>query len=173
MKKLLILIVILAALFAVLWSRKGEENPPIVFNSTLMPLTFEYPDGYVVEEKNGAVIAMLEEDYLSILNGERAGGEGPPSITIQSFENAEGLSPQNWAEKNQQSSNYNLKMGSVSSKTVAGRPAITYRADGLYPNRNVVFANGSRIYYVNGSYFDQDSRLYRDFEPLVDSIELK
>lgn len=173
MRKLLIFIVILAAVFAVFWNKLSAPSQNREYTANTMPLSFQIPAGYIVQERNGAIIIMLEEDYQSVINGEREGGEGPPVITIQSFSNLSGLSPQAWAEQNVQLSNYNLKMGEVSATTVAGNQAIAYEADGLYASRNVVFTDDTRIYHASGQFLDRDSALYRDFEPLVDSIKIE
>lgn len=173
MKKLLLIIVILAALFVVFWNKPDRENLPQVFNSTIMPLSFERPVGYVIEERVDTIIMMREEDYQSLQSGEREGGEGPPAITIRVVDNPNNPGPRDWAEQYPPQSNYNLKTSDVIETTVAGYPAIRYDADGLYPNRNVIFANDYRLFYINGQYLDRNSELYRDFDPLVNSIELK
>jgi hypothetical protein len=171
MKKILIPIVILAALFVVFNGRfnKGSQE----FHSKIMPVSFEYPDGYHVEEKDDTIVIMLEEDYQSILRGERAGGEGPPAITIRVIDNPNNPGPRTWAEQYPPQSNYNLKTSEVTETTVSGYPGISYAADGLYASRNVIFGTDSRLYYINGQFLDRETPLYRDFVSIVDSIELK
>lgn len=169
MKKILILIAILLGLFLIFGDR--FTNSGQTFNSTVMPLSLEYPEGYHLEEGPSSITLMLEEDYQSILRGEREGGEGPPAITIQSFPNPSNLSPQAWIEENPGLSNSPLIMGSVTETAVLGRPGISYQADGLYASQNVVFSDESRVYLVSGQYLDKTSSLYRDFRSIVDSIK--
>lgn len=136
-------------------------------------LSFEYDtDTYVLTERLSRVTLMLKEDYESLERGEREGGEGPPAIVFESFEYPYSPQPLVWAETYPQLSNYNLRTGEIRERNVAGFTGIEYQADGLYPNRNVVFGSGNRIYYINGSYLDPDSSLYRDFETIINSVEL-
>lgn len=171
MKKLLIFIVILAALFAIF---DGHFNKNArVFDSTVMPLSLELPAGYRVEERPTTITIMREEDYQSILRGERAGGEGPPVISISLYDNPNNPSPRTWAVQYPQLSNYNLRTSEIGETTLSGFPAITYSADGLYPSRNIVGSDNVRIYYINGQYLDRDSDIYRDFDEIVESIKFK
>lgn len=188
MKKIFIWLLILLAIGVGLYYWNTEEVPVpqvAVYNDSSLPLSFEYRDGqsgYVLLEQETnesqptlvkTVILMQEDDYQSILNGERDGGEGPPVISLQTYNNPLGLTPEEWVEQNPSLSNFPLIMGDMMSTTVAGNPAVSYDADGLYPNRSVVFSNRTFIYYVNGSYLDRDSDIYRDFQPFVDSIKLE
>jgi hypothetical protein len=171
MKKIIIAIVILAGLFAI-FSGVLKENGQ-VFDSAVMPLSFKYPEGYHMEERATTITIMREEDYQSILRGEREGGEGPPVISISLYDNPSNPSPRSWTEQYPQLSNYSLRTSEISETTLAGFPAVTYTADGLYPSRNIVGSDDIRIYHVSGQYLEQDSPIYRDFEPLVNSIEFK
>lgn len=173
MKKLLLIIVVLAALFVVFGNKPFGENSPRVFSSTIMPLSFEIPEGYIIKERIDTIIIMREEDYQSLQSGEREGGEGPPTITIRVIDNPNNPSALDWVEQYPPQSNYNLKTSEVTERTISGYKAISYEADGLYPNRNVIIETDYRLYYINGQYLDKNSELYRDFEPLVNSIEIK
>jgi hypothetical protein len=173
MKKALIPILIAAAIGAAFLFAKSRPSSQQEFSSTIMPLEFRYPEGYVVQEREDTIVIMTEEDYLSILNGEREGGEGPAAITIRVIDNPNNPGPRQWAEQYPPQSNYNLRMGDVAEIMVAGYPAVSYEADGLYPNRNIIFGTDSRLYYVNGQYTDRDSDIYRDFPKIVGSMSLR
>jgi hypothetical protein len=166
------LIAILLALFVVFLNT--NEDGASRHTMREVPLSFEYDDSaYVLTENPPRVTLTLKEDFESVQKGERAGGEGPPMIVIERFDNPNNPGPLEWAEQYPQLSNYNLKMGGVSNTTVASFPGIRYQADGLYPSRNVIFSDGRRIFYLHGQYLDQNSRLYRDFDKIVDSMRLR
>ncbi len=172
MKKIFIPILILAAVGGAYLLK--QSRPAILeFKSTIIPLSFKYKEGYIVMEKDDTITIMKEADYLSILNGKRIGGEGPAVMSIRQVDNPNNPSPKTWAEQYPPQSNYGQKTSEVSELTVSGFPAITYDADGLYPNRNVIVGTPYRLYYIFGSYEDKNSDLYRDFQPLINSIVIK
>jgi hypothetical protein len=169
MKKILIIVIVLAALFIIFGRGEGSKT----YTGESVRLTFNYPNGYVLTEKPTEVILMTEKDYASLQRGEREGGEGPPAIVIREYNNPNNPGPRDWAEQYPQLSNYNLIIGAAETTTVSGFEGTQYRADGLYPNQNVVFADNVRIYHINGSYLDQGSNIYRDFEKIVGSIKVR
>lgn len=173
MKRIFIPVLIFTALGAIFLFKNSKGHELKEFNSTIMPLSFQYPEGYIVMEKVDTLTIMKEKDYLSIINGEREGGEGPAAITIRVIDNPNNPSPRAWAEQYPPQSNYGMKTTDITEIIVAGKPAISYDADGLYPNRNFIFGTDYRLFYINGAYQDKNSDLYRDFEPLVKSIKLK
>lgn len=183
MKKIIIGLVVLALGAGIFYSlsTRGENVEAKLYTDEVLGISFEYPVGYAGLEMSNStstpeiiktVVFIEEAEYQSILNGERDGGEGPPSLVILGHSNPSGLSPDAWAEANAPFSSYNLKMGEVTEIEVDGERAISYESDGLYPNRNVIFAYNGRIYLLNGSYLERDSEIYRDFDRLIDSIEL-
>lgn len=190
MKKILIIVVLiiigvgvfLAVNKDVVQTSIPENTTGLNVSEDMERITFEYPEEYVLLEQsssdqvptlNKTLVIMQKADYDSIQRGEREGGEGPASITIQEFQNTESLTASTWAEENAQLSNFALIGGAVTETEIDGTPAIQYNADGLYANRNVVFVVDDLIYYLSGAYMDQDSLLYRDFDALVASVRIK
>lgn len=173
MKKIFIPILILALIGAVYLFKQSKPAETKTFSSTIMPVSFQYREGYVVLEKDDKITIMTEKDYLSILNNERVGGEGPESITIRAIDNPNNPSPLKWAEQYPPQSGYNLKTSDVTDITVSGFPAISYEAEGLYHSRNIIIGTAFRLYYVLGTYLDNNSAIYKDFDPLVASLKVK
>lgn len=148
------------------------------YSSADVGLEFDYrtgPAGYVVDER----IPVDFGDLVKVIILPRAedaakeppvNGEGAPTITISVFNNAKKQFPRVWAEENIQYSNINLLTGDVLETVVGGANAIRYAADGLYASNNVVVAHGDKVYVIAGQFMDEDSDLYRDFSPLVESI---
>ena len=181
MKKIIIALVVAALGIGLYYTFFVEESPAKDNRITdeALGLSFEYLDGYAALEVGAGtttpeiiktIVFMDEAEYQSIINGEREGGEGPPSIIILGQNNPENLSPETWAAANPGLSSYELRTGETRSVTVDGREALQYEADGLYANRNVIFTEDEKIYLVNGSFLDRDSEIYRDFDRFVESI---
>jgi hypothetical protein len=163
-----IIIVVLAAFGYYLYQNKEEL---VRYEATNMPLSFTYnPETYRVSETATSVMLMLWEDYEWLMSEDSAYHDGPAAIVFTRYDNPNNPGPMDWATQYPQLSNYGLKTSAVSSTTVAGFPAIQYEADGLYANRNVVFADDVRIYHLYGPYLDQNTPLYRDFYPIVESM---
>lgn len=185
MKKIFIILFVIivgAGIWYSMTNRDGIPGEEVAVKGALERITFEMPENFVALEQphngqtanlNKIVVLMQSEDYQSVINGEREGGEGPASVTIYEYANPEGLTAKAWAEKYSALSNYQLLGGPVTERQVGGSTAVAYSADGLYANRNVVFAAGDLVYFVSGSYMEQDSALYRAFDQVVGSIDIK
>lgn len=148
------------------------------YSNSELGIAFDHPiglDGYVVQEiqSNDTGIGLLRTIVL-IREGDveriPEGGEGPPTITIQVFENRERQQPRMWADAHEQYSTINLAMGEIKEIVVGGANAIRYMADGLYVSDNIVVAHGNKTYVISGMFLDEDSSIRRDFEPFVTSV---
>lgn len=175
MKKILILILIIALGAGIYYGlKKGESTD--TREETFGSLSFKYPENFVPVEQNISgnkmMLVMQKSDYESLLNGEREGGEGPASVSLQEFPNPQNLSAKAWADANPQLSNISLLQGSVSEAKVADQAGILYEADGLYASRNIAISLGNKIYLIRGEYLEQGSDLYQAFDKVVDSIEI-
>lgn len=184
MNKTLTILLILIVVFGIgYFAFKGDTEKQSIetstFSDSVYGVEFDYPtgpEGYVLEE---VMPVDLGSDFIKALilfrtedaNREMPeGGEGPPVIVVSVFGNPQNLSPLAWAEANMQYSSINLKMGDVSEAQVGGVNAIGYSADGLYASNNAVVANKGYIYIITGQFMDRDSDLYRDFEPILESV---
>lgn len=185
-KKLIISIIIIAAGLLIYGDMRNDPAPiinSIRYKSDITPLSFVYKvSDYIVREPYipgqieslvEALIVVPASEQAAVDRGERENSEYPAVIAIQIFRNPQGYSPQEWIENNPLISNITLKQGEFEEREVAGRPAIAYESEGLYSNQHIIFADKDLIYFLDGQYLDRDTDLYRDFEPLVDSIELE
>lgn len=189
MKKIIyILVVFVILLVAVFYyikidnkrSQDSLNNQFTKYSGTDVGIEFDYrsgPKGYVVDERmpvdlgGDLVEVIILQRAEDLKNEPPVAGEGSPVITISIFNNSKKQFPQNWADKNIQYSNINLKTGDVSEAVVGGANAINYMADGLYTSENFVVAHGDNIYVITGQFMDKDSDLRRDFKSIVDSIK--
>lgn len=157
-----------------------SENQSTRFSSSQYGFEFSYPagpDGYVMSDQTPPAgegellrtfVLMQTKDAN---NPPPEGGEGAPTITISVFKNSKKQQSGAWAQSHIQYSNINLKIGEVQNTVVGGANAVRYMADGLYASANVVVAHGENVYVLTGMYLDADSKLRKDFSPIVDSIQ--
>lgn len=192
MKKIFlsVIIAIVVIVFSVfVWSTYFADEAPsnepamVTYTNDELGLAFQYrrePDGYLLEvPQRGAgedpdfvkaVILMLKSDYEDLMRFPD-GREGPPTMNVLVFKNPKKQKPQAWVDAHPGISNIQLKRTDPVEFSVAGAQAIRYGADGLYLSDNVVIAHGSYVYFVSGSYLDENSTIRRDFGPFLQSIQ--
>lgn len=112
---------------------------------------------------------MLHDDYEELQAATDA-REGPPTIAVRVYENEGNQSAAVWVDDYAQESNITLAFAEPEEAVVGGANAVMYVSDGLYPTRTYVIAHGGYIFVLTGSYLDQNSRIYRDFDTIVDSF---
>ncbi len=135
------------------------------------------PDGYILlvdEEAHGSDflsghLLFNRHEYELFMNSTDA-REGPPALHVRVYENPENLHAPVWAERNPNESNIALAFGEPQERVVSGANAIHYIADGLYATDTYIIAHAGYIYVLMGSYLDQDSKQYRDYQSMVESF---
>ncbi len=149
-----------------------------IFSDSELELAFSYlvgPEGYVLEErgspepKDGLVRTLILTATRELGNVPE-GGEGPPTINVQVLDNREAQDPLTWASDHQAYSNSNLMIGSVEETNIGDVSGIRYRADGLYVSENIIVARNEKVYVFSGMFFEEDSKLMRDFEVLLRTV---
>lgn len=181
MKKILISLVVLVLvvagyLFLNIDSKKSEAQYT-KYTSPEIGLEFDYPTGYVLDERmpvdlgTGLIKVIILERSEDKSKEPPVNSEGAPTITISVFENNKKQFVGVWADENIQYSNINLKQGEIKEVVVGGANAIQYKADGLYASNNAVVAHGDSVYVITGQFIDQNSDLQKDFQPILESIK--
>jgi hypothetical protein len=185
---LMIGVVVVLGVAAYLYWGNSEPRYETKTNSEVR-LSFDYrtkPDGYVLldlvfdaipdMEDPGYMVGyqlMLQDEYAE-LQASTEPREGPPNIAVLVFENPRNLTASQWVDAYPVFSNISLARGEVNRDAVlAGANAVRYLSDGLYVNDMVVAASGGFIYMFVGSYLTEDSLIRRDFQPLLDSVQLQ
>jgi len=134
-------------------------------------LTSHSKDEYAPEAFVKLYTLIQKEDY-DFMKTQTEATEGPASLGIAIFTNTEGLSANMWVDGNPSLSNTGLLVGDIErDAVVGGEDAVRYMIDGLYMTQMAVVAHGGYVYVVSGAFIDKDSRIYRDFETLLDSVE--
>lgn len=187
MKKILFILIMIAILatagyFALRINDKSDDpqsSQYTTYAKDQIDIKFSYrvgPSGYVLEERISADTNNVPVRTLTLFRTEDKleqppiGGEGPPVIAIIVFKNIEKIEPREWADKNIQYSNINLKIGDVIETKIGGQKAVRYMADGLYASENAIVTKGDYVYVITGQYISADSDIRRDYEPLLSSI---
>lgn len=151
-----------------------------MYASNELGLQFNYPvhpDGYVLQriEKRagddpsliGALMLMRQTDLNELLNNFE-GREGPPTITVLSFETTES-DLKKWLEDNQGFANYQEEK--LETIMIDGREAITYDWEGLYNGRTVAVLNNEKVFLLTANSTDENDGRYEDFAQVLDSIK--
>ena len=125
------------------------------YSSEAYGVSFEYPDTYVLEEREVGSGERLRHSITLVSKSdaaeERANSEGPTAITVDIFQNNLDQDPvADWILKNS-FSNFKLSVdGVLTPETVDGAPAFSYTWDGLYRGDSVVFPHKEKAVHLNG-----------------------
>jgi hypothetical protein len=170
MKKIIIIIllVVVAVLAAVL------HKDTLEYQNIDLGISFEYPKTYRLEERQlgdghrGHLSLMLiDKDFVPV-----EGGEGPPTINIDLYQNPNWSEPLAWVQ-NEPRSNFQLSNGKFEERMVARRTAVLYKSDGLYQTENVVLKNRDYIAHMSVGYLTSDDKIRRDFQEVLNSVEFQ
>lgn len=148
------------------------------YHSEEYGVAFEYPATYQLEERSGEGNAQRQQFTITLINEADLpipqGGEGPPAITIELFQNnLDQLSTEEWI-RNSSASNFKLSLDNVlTSTTVAGQPALSYTWDGLYRGDTIAIARLAYVYTFSVTYHDQTDSIRDDFQNLMRTVIFK
>jgi hypothetical protein len=138
-------------------------------------ISFKYPKEYRLvefdapgsEQRMHHVIALTHEDNLPIPENS----EGPPTITIDMYQN--NLDNQDAEEWIRNSSQSNFKLGEMrlATTTVGGEAALSYLWSGLYEGTTIVVGKPDWIYAFSVTYIEMGADIIQDFVKIRDSIQ--
>lgn len=198
--KIIILSIILLGVGIVAWqfSFTSEDQPLVAVTGESEPAVvdvvheasgfgFSYPKGtggYVLETSSGGDLIddqsfvtgyelSAAAEAAALADAPDVPREGPPTIQIMIYANAEGLSPAAWVATNPEASNIALALSEPTEAVVSGEAAVRYQIDGLYRSDVVVMARGEYVVLLTGAYLDAESEIRNDFQELVESVEFK
>lgn len=189
MKYVMWLVILVAILGGLLWlvapdtPQPTNNGTPTTTPSTLQTysndtygISFSYPDEYELSEREAGtaqrwhhVITLMRKEDLP----PPEGGEGPPAITFDIYQNnLDKMSLNQWLTGTN-ASNFKLGNGTFSSTTVNGREAVSYSWSGLYEGRTVAFLHKDAVVAVSGTALMPTDPIYADFDAVVRSIQLR
>jgi hypothetical protein len=146
------------------------------YTSDAYHITFQYPANYSLEEKNRG---DAHRGHFAIILTEKTdnpppqGGEGPPAITVDIYQNNLDKMPLLGWLKGTNESNFKLSNGEFSSTTISGASAVEYEWDGLYEAKNIAFVHKDFIYSFAVTHLTDSDQIIKDFDTLMSSVELK
>ena len=97
-------------------------------------------------------------------------GEGPPTTRLRADEKRDTLSLREWTTKNAIETNIDFAFASPTDVVIAGEPAITFRADGLYAFLVYVVEKNGVVYIFETAFIGETDPIVSDFETLLASI---
>lgn len=158
----------------------SQNNPEIIsgnkYTNETYGINFYYPDDYLLDEGevgNGErghyVITLAPKDAFPL----PAGGEGPPTITIDIYQNGlDNLTLDSWL-KNTSFSNFKLSDGKYSTTTISGILGVRYHWSGLYEADTTAFIYKKSIIAISGMYISPEDKIRGDFDKVINSLRLK
>lgn len=151
-----------------------ENEAPALLSYSSSTLAFRYPATYLLEERE---LGNAERRHSSITLTPKSslpapiGGEGPPTITIDLYQNnLDSLSTDTWI-RSSNNSNFKLSQnGLIASTTIAGNPARSYSWDGLYSGRTIAIARPDYIYAFSVTSLTAEDAILDDFGLLMETV---
>lgn len=177
-----IILVVIVAAFSFTGRRvipqNGNQSPAgsPLYSSTRYGLSFAYPNIYVLSEVDAPGSGMREHHVITLTNKEDlplpADGEGPPSITVDIYQNnLDKLGTEGWI-RNSSASNFKLSEGRLASTTIGGLPALSYRWSGLYNGTTIATAQPNWIYVFTVTYLEMGAPIVQDFVAIRNSVKI-
>lgn len=155
-----------------------QNSATRVYSSDTYDISFQYPENYVIEERDAAGSEMRAHHTIVLMDRDDAAnipqnGEGPTAITVDIFQNnLDRQTAEGWI-KNSNNSNYKLAISdTLRSGTVGGVPALGYTWDGLYRGDSLVFEHKGAIIMMSVTYMSPEDRIRTDFAQILSSVEL-
>lgn len=180
-----IFITILVVLFfgiGFLYRAYYHQDPALlVYTSDAYGISFKYPGNYIVYEpeydsgerlRHTIVLTEDTPEHRALLNGEVLNTEGPPTITINIYQNILDAYTTESFIRNTSFSNFKLSDGVLATTTIGGVEAFRYHATGLYENENVVIARPAYVYMFTAFYDSPTDKILADFEGILKTIQL-
>ena len=155
------------------WLLSGSAEAPAqeaignVYTSTEHGITFSYPDGYTIEERDERgvhLVTLIHEDNLPLPEA----GEGPTAISVQIVPNPEGQTTEEWI-RSSPLSNFGLSGGTPAEVLVGTESALAFAWDGLYTGTTIAQARGDKIYAFSVTYLSVDDPIRTHFAQVVAS----
>lgn len=175
---LVVLVVLGIGVYVFMSAPWQRLTPPLsTYSSSVYGISMGYPDQYALEERevgNGEryhyVITLIEKTALENIP---EGGEGPPAINVDIYQNnLDNVPVEDWI-RGRNDSNFKLSVdGRVSSTSVGGVQAYYYRWDGLYQGESTALAHKGNIIVFTVTYLAPEDQIRTDFSKILSSVAL-
>lgn len=160
-------------------TKETEEKKQAMasYTSTPAALSFEYPKGYYVFEKQvgtetnpQTTIVLVEdtEEHRNVVNNiTEDAREWPTMITIDAYVNTKGLAPEVWA---QQETTWKVSDKILRPAIIGVRPAVQYDWSGLYEGTSTIITSDTYAYVVSVTWMSADDQIRKDYAALLQTL---
>lgn len=173
------MLVVLTSLFYAYATYPWWPEAPVVpaYISSKYGIAFSYADTYTLQERELGnaerwhhSIVLVDKEWLANIP---VGGEGPPAIGIDIYQNnLDQLSLEEWV-RGTSFSNFKLSVdGKLSLSTVGSAKAFYYQWDGLYRGESYVATHSGNIVVFSATYNTEDDQIRKDFREVLRSVSL-
>jgi len=141
---------------------------------------FAYPKNYFLVEKQINTVSrrhfqvtLLEDtpENRLLVEGKLPGREGPPAITIDTFQNnLDRYTGEDWIRRTS-FSNFKLGNGVLEETLLGGEEAFAYSWSGLYEGRSVVRADENNVYMFSVTYLAPSDQIVKNFNSILQTVE--
>lgn len=148
-----------------------------LYGSDTYGISFAYPTLYYLRESEAGTaerpqgsVVLVEDtpENRDLLDGvSTEPREGPTSITIDVYENPDGLSAEAWAERD---TNWTVSSRATSTVSVGGFEGISFQWDGLYAGKTVIVAADGKAYVFSVTWMTDQDRIIADFNALLQTV---
>ncbi len=154
----------------------GETGTLQTYTNNAYGLSFTYPATYTLDERDASgselrthhAITLIPTDSLPLPEN----GEGPPTITVDIYQNnLDSQTTEGWI-RNTNASNFKLGDGTLASTTVSGLPALSYRWSGLYEGTTIALAQPVWVYVFSVTYLEMGADIIQDFVAIRESVRI-
>lgn len=144
---------------------------------TASGLSFMYPSTYVaispemLDLRAEEVVNLFDRDDYEDLESSTEPREGPPSISLQVFDNPDNQSAGAWIQDHAGAVNYDDTLGRLQPRRISGEDAVAYRFTGLYEGDAMAFVANGKMYLFMVTWMGPNDRIRDDFEDVLNSIK--
>lgn len=174
-----VLILVLLALAAFFMFRGGgaQSGPKPTKNyfNEEYGITFDYPEGYLLSERDLDGSAQRKRHVVTLIREEDApaptDGEGPPAITLMLVQNnIDKQTTRQWVEGSADSNFKQSPDQGTASVKVGGMDGLVYRWDGLYQGETTAAAGSKWIYAFSVTFENEDDEIVADYRTVINSF---
>ncbi len=154
-----------------------KKQSMVSFSSTPAALSFEYPNGYYVLEKQVGtetnpqttivLVEDTEENRNTVNNIVEDVREWPTMITIDAYLNTKGLAPEVWA---QQETTWKVSDKVLRPALIGTSPAVQYDWSGLYEGTSTIITSDTHAYVVSVTWMSSEDQIRKDYVALLQTL---
>lgn len=146
--------------------------------------SFSYPVGWVIQPVTKLAAGTLVDvslhraEELELRRDPSFVGEGPVGLYVRVYENSDKLDAREWVQKNMTKFGSLVREGELpldstvvlSEESIAGKPGVSFEADGLYIAKVIVVVNGDRAFMIRGEDIQRPGEIQTAYKALLSSF---